>query len=511
MYIRGFMINRLPAIVAASIVILGGIALPASAQEAMASTSEATIRYLSPDELFAAASPSVVMVEVCDEKMKPTGLGSGFFVSSDGLLVTNFHVINRAAFAVIRRSDGSACVVEGVAATDEKADLALLKVSVTNAPALKLGDDTPPKIGTRVFAIGNPEGMTNTLSEGLISGLHANDSGLPGIQTSAAISHGSSGGPLMAADGTVVGVTSGFLANGQNLNFAIGAAQVRSMINGRGALKPFASAAVSKMDPTDSRAFAEVLAAINTRQTNQAIKLLNNLRERQGDNAMFWFTSGCLNHQLGNLDVAIDAFREAVRLKPDMFLAHAMLGDELFATKKYNEALVAYKAAAKIKPTEAGIYSSAGNVFSAQGNWADALKFYDHALKLDREDASTFRNRGRALAMLDRKEEAMDCFNAATKIEPHSVANYLFKADAHLRFKEVDEAGRMYRYVIAQEPNNAMAYFGLGCVDVVQKDLTGARTAWNNAARFDPKGPIGAVARDALKGLNAQGGVASGQ
>src|SRR3954454_14592437 len=116
------MINRLPAIIAASIVVLGGFTLSARAQEAPASTTEPTIRYLSPEELFAAASPSVVMVEVCDEKMKTTGQGSGVFVSSDGLLVTNYHVIQGASFVSVRRTDGSTCFVEGVAATDEKSD-----------------------------------------------------------------------------------------------------------------------------------------------------------------------------------------------------------------------------------------------------------------------------------------------------------------------------------------------------------------------------------------------------
>jgi tetratricopeptide (TPR) repeat protein len=503
------MIKRLPAVLAA-IFVLANATLTAHAEDAPPTTAA---RLLAPEELFAMASPSVVLVEVSDAKMVPTGQGSGFFVSSDGLVVTNFHVINGASFVSVRRTDGSTCFVEGVAATDEKSDLALLKINSLGTPLLKLADPEPPKVGTRVFAIGNPLGMTNTLSEGLVSGVRKDPQQGTLIQTSAPYTHGSSGGPLLTADGFVVGVTSsGFDA--ANLNFAVSSAQVRSMITHQGKLQPLASASMSKLDPQDSRAFAEVLVAISRKQTSKAIALLNDLRERQGENPMFWFTSGCLHVQLGNHDIAADAFREAVRLKPDMVLAHTMLGNELFAMKKYNDALVAYKAAAKLKPSDASVYALAGDVFSAQGEWAEALKFYDRAIKLSREDASTWRNRGRALAMLDRKDEAMDCFNTATKIEPRSIQNSLYKADAYMKWKQYDEAGRMFRYVIAQAPNNAVAYFGLGCVDIVQKDFTGARTAFNNAIRFDPRGPIGVAARqglDRLSGKSNVGGVASGQ
>jgi len=189
---------------------------------------------LSPDRLFAAASPAVAQVHVMDPTMLEIGQGTGFFVSADGELVTNYHVIRDAAYATIVTADGLAHTVEGIAAVNEKADLALLKVklSTDNVPTLRLSTvSTVPTIGTRVFAIGNPRGLTNTLSDGLVSGHRAQM--VPGVtivQISAPISPGSSGGPLMTADGAVVGVTSSGFSDGQNLNFAIPAETVRSFI-----------------------------------------------------------------------------------------------------------------------------------------------------------------------------------------------------------------------------------------------------------------------------------------
>src|SRR5688500_8056111 len=105
------------------------------------------------DQLFAGASPAVVLVEVRDARMKPAGVGSGFFVSSDGLLVTNFHVIRHASFASIQSMAGP-LYVEGVVATDPAADLALLQVRGGGKAHLKLAESPMPKVGTRVFAIG---------------------------------------------------------------------------------------------------------------------------------------------------------------------------------------------------------------------------------------------------------------------------------------------------------------------------------------------------------------------
>ncbi len=92
--------------------------------------------------------------------------GSGAFVSPRGLVVTNHHVIRGAHFATVKLSSGATLFVEGVAAVDADADLAVLKVNGKGLAFLTLGPATAPKVGTKVYAIGNPLGMTNSLSEG---------------------------------------------------------------------------------------------------------------------------------------------------------------------------------------------------------------------------------------------------------------------------------------------------------------------------------------------------------
>src|SRR5437764_4665922 len=93
------------------------------------------------ERLFAIASPAVVQVTVYDSHRTPTAFGSGFFISPDGLLVTNFHVIRRAASATVKVSGRGEYVIAGAAAVNPEADLAILKVDGHDLPFLKLNDD----------------------------------------------------------------------------------------------------------------------------------------------------------------------------------------------------------------------------------------------------------------------------------------------------------------------------------------------------------------------------------
>jgi S1-C subfamily serine protease len=150
-------------------------------------------------------------------------------------VLTNYHVIRPAAcvFAEIEFSNGDTGMITHVIAEDEKLDLALLLVSLPTSLAangIPLAPSDPP-ILTTVYAIGSPEGLSGTASEGKVSAyreIYGNDHWL---QTTAPISHGSSGGPLLLADGTLVGVTTLTHNEGQNLNFAIPVSAIQRFLS----------------------------------------------------------------------------------------------------------------------------------------------------------------------------------------------------------------------------------------------------------------------------------------
>jgi S1-C subfamily serine protease len=148
------------------------------------------------------------------------GSGSGFIISSDGKIVTNFHVIENAAFASVKLANGDVYDDVSVVSYDERRDIAILKVKGLKLPTSMLGDSDVVKVGEKVVAIGNPLGLEKTVSEGIISSIR-NMEGVNVLQTTAPISHGSSGGALFNSKGEIVGITFAGFEQGQNLNFAI--------------------------------------------------------------------------------------------------------------------------------------------------------------------------------------------------------------------------------------------------------------------------------------------------
>ena len=185
---------------------------------------------LEPGEIFAKVSPAVVMVEALDANDYLMNLGSGFIVQSDGRVVTNFHVIEKAHSLRITTADGQELMVVAVVSQDIDRNLAVLQVDGKELPIVQLGNSSEVRTGARVFAIGNPLGLQNTLSEGLISNHQRLFNGQSYLQISVPISPGSSGGVLVNELGAVIGVTLGGFVGGQNLNLAIPIDDVRRLL-----------------------------------------------------------------------------------------------------------------------------------------------------------------------------------------------------------------------------------------------------------------------------------------
>ena len=160
------------------------------------------------------------------------GAGSGFIVSSDGLVVTNKHVVSDQSASYTVMTNDEKKYDAKVLAIDQVNDVAILKIEAVNLPVLDLGDSSNLQIGQTVIAIGNSLGeFRNTVSKGIISGLKRNvtaGSGLGDsenlsevIQTDAAINPGNSGGPLLDIQGKVIGVNVAMAQGAQNVGFAL--------------------------------------------------------------------------------------------------------------------------------------------------------------------------------------------------------------------------------------------------------------------------------------------------
>ena len=143
-----------------------------------------------------------------DGESQPSGVGSGFILSSDGYIMTNAHVVEGASEVMVTLADKREFKAKIVGA-DKRTDVAVVKIDAKGLPAIKIGDVNRLKVGEWVMAIGSPFGLENTVTAGIVSAKQR-DTGdyLPFIQTDVAINPGNSGGPLINMRGEVVGINS---------------------------------------------------------------------------------------------------------------------------------------------------------------------------------------------------------------------------------------------------------------------------------------------------------------
>lgn len=176
---------------------------------------------LTAEQVYRDCSPAVFYIEVYDEAGNATSTGSGFFIDGNGTAVTNYHVIDEAHSAKVQMSDGTKYDILGVYDCSSVEDWAVIKVDCEGNPYLGIGAEEMVVGASTVYAIGSPKGLQNTITTGIISNPSRDEGGLKYIQTSAAISAGSSGGALINKYGQVIGITSGSYIGGQNLNIAL--------------------------------------------------------------------------------------------------------------------------------------------------------------------------------------------------------------------------------------------------------------------------------------------------
>ena len=175
---------------------------------------------------------SIALIKSMDKNNKIIGQGSGFAISRNGAIVTNYHVVESAYNVSIEFINGRFYQEAHLIAVSSEQDIALLIITaeaVEITPVI-LGDSDDLQVGERIVAIGNPYGWQNTVSDGLISGIREVN-GCSLLQITAPISGGSSGGPLFNMNGEVVGITTiGSAWGAQNLNFAIPVNHLTSLI-----------------------------------------------------------------------------------------------------------------------------------------------------------------------------------------------------------------------------------------------------------------------------------------
>jgi len=229
----------------------------------------------SPADVYAKAAPSVWRVQTYDSDGLPITLGSAVVIDTD-MLVTNCHVLSKAKRVVVKRDKTS--IDAKLMLWDPQRDVCQINAPLLGAPAVSMGDSERLQVGQNVYAIGNPKGLDLTVSTGLLSSIRRNEKGqIFLLQTSAAISGGSSGGGLFDGQGALIGLTTigSVTGDAQNLNFAIPVEWIKELPSRHARLnkpEPAASAVAAAATPA-SAARASVALEDATRLPYQSDKM----------------------------------------------------------------------------------------------------------------------------------------------------------------------------------------------------------------------------------------------
>ncbi|MBU4480533.1 trypsin-like peptidase domain-containing protein [Patescibacteria group bacterium] len=317
-------------------------------------------------------------------------LGSGFFISQNGDIITNYHVLKGAESAEVKTSDGKTYTISDIVAVDEKNDIIRLSVNIPSKYVLPLSlSETTPEIGERIIVYGSPLGLEKTLSDGIISAIRE----VPGygklIQITAPISPGSSGSPVLNMKGEVIGVATFQMVEGQNLNFAIPSERIASL-NLMKEEKMFTIGELFRQEDKEKKDSDYIYEArskanyfLDKKEYEKALSYFKILVKIDPLDSSSYFRIGFCYEKIEALEDAIEAYKQAIRIDPDDAIAYYNLGLTCIRLHYYAKAIEVFKQAIRIDPDFAEAHVGLGAAYLCIGDRNSALNEYKILKELD--------------------------------------------------------------------------------------------------------------------------------
>ena len=416
----------------------------------------------SAEGVFSAVSPSVVVVETFDSGGRPLSLGSGVVVATNRV-VTNFHVV-QGATKVRLRQKGEAWSAR-VLRVDRAHDLCLLTASIPRS-AVSLRASNALRVGERVYAIGAPEGLELTLSDGLIAALRQVSDALI-IQTSAPISHGSSGGGLFDASGHLVGITTSQIVNGQNLNFAMPTEWLAGLISVEVPATKAPATGVKLSDSSENPDYRaiQLWIAFQDQETSvprnpgEEVAVLPRCDEMIRLSPKFpggWVCRADVYLSVSNIEKALPAAREAVRVAPKNAEAWGILAWVLYHRRDFEECEKAVSESIRLAPALSLPWYVRGSMSSAQGHFEEAIGHFRNALDRDPENGHAWRGMAEAFEGSGDHPRALECVREAIRVKPDEYMNWSELGILYLK-NEPDKAVEPFRHAFGLAPKNSLS------------------------------------------------------
>ena len=414
-------------------------------------------------EIIKRIQPSVVVILTYDKEGKISGQGSGFFINERGDVITNRHVLMGASSAKVKTANGEIYPITKVLAEDKVGDL--IKVSV-DIPASAVHTSsvsaTIPEVGERIIVIGSPEGLEQTVSDGIVSAVRDIPAFGKIIQITAPTSPGSSGSPVVNMKGEIIGVATFQMVEGQNLNFAIPGERLLKLAQGKVQTLPEWEKGGEKerLDSAEGL-YYEGIVLVWSEEYEEALSYFKQAVNKDTSYADAYFYVGYCNAKLGRYNEAVEAFEQAIRIKPDDAETHCNLGVAYYSLGRYNEAVEAYKQAIRIKPDYAVAHDYLGVAYAELGRHNEAVEAYKQAIRINPDFTEAHYNLGVAYAKLGRHNEAVEAYKQAIRINPDFASARYKLGVAYLMLENSGSALEEYKILKNLDKDLANKLFNL--------------------------------------------------
>jgi len=439
-------------------------------------------------ELVKRIKPSAVAIETFDAKNNTLARGSGFFIAADRV-ITNRHVIEKAARVEIHLLDGKKFPVRGVLAIDGEGDLALLQVDVPRGLAVPLPIvRAVPQEGQSIVVIGNPFGLEGSVSNGIVSAVREISGYGRIIQITASISPGSSGSPVVNMAGQVIGVATLQAAEGQNLNFAVPAERISQLRISE--LQTFSSLTAETQKNKRSaaeRLYLQGLAQLSRDDYARAVPYFEKAVEADANYAEAWYQAGYCFGVLGRHTEALKSSRQAAKLRPEWAATYVNIGASSYALGQYKDALDAYRQAVRLDDANAELQYSLGLTLGKMNRTDEEILAYRRAIAIRPDHQNSLEKLGLALFKQKRFSESAVVFDTLKTYKPDA-RTYNYLGESYLEIGKVDESIDALNSAIGYDPdlekaryNLGRAYLKLGNRDMAQVQyeiLRAARSDW---------------------------------
>ncbi len=363
---------------------------------------------LKPEEIFEKFQDAIVVLYSYDFTGNPKAQGSGVILNEKGWVVTNFHIFEGCEKLQIVHK-GDTIKYNDIIGVDIERDLLIIKIDQGNFPEIKTNGNV--KVGEKVYAIGSPLGLENTISEGIVSGTRSElgKTKQSFIQITASLSPGSSGGAVLNGAGELVGISSMGLRDGNNLNFAIPINEIYKI----------------KLDSYNDRKKLEALNFFyqgknlyEEGNNEEAIKFYTKFLEMFPKDHKAYNYRGLAYFTRKQYEKAISDFNNAIKLDPTFSAAYNNRAETYFKMKEYELSLKDFDYVIKNNPGNIDAYFGRGVVLMSDESYDDALEDFKKVIKDNPENTNAFINMGLCEYHKKRYEKAISYWKTAIKIKP---------------------------------------------------------------------------------------------